>query len=122
MLTVRQTTERQQRGLAASGMYFGTQGCDSPESRAELLVEICKGTGMKQAWEVREGPSHATPEVVGKTCAERWHVRSHLGREVPQRALRCRWPRDLKHYVFPERWFSFVTVPFAQALPCGNAH
>ena len=27
-----------------------------------------------------------------------------------------------RHSVFLERWFSLVTFPFAQALPCGNVH
>ena len=60
-------------------MFFSPQGCDSPESRTELPVELCKGTGRKMAREVRgatSGSSHATPGVVGKTCAERGHARS----------------------------------------------
>ena len=66
--TVRQTTERSQRDLAASGMFFNHQGCDSPKSRTELPVVLCKGTGRREAQGARgttPGPSCATPEVGG---------------------------------------------------------
>ena len=92
VITVRQTSERPQRGLAWFRDVFRLT-----ESRTELLVELCKETGREEAWEVRgatSGPSHATPEVVGKTCAERGHVRSPHGTEVRQRALRRRWLRE----------------------------
>ena len=68
VLTGRQTTEGPQRGLAASGMFFSQQGCDSPKSRSELPVELCKGTGRREAQGARgttPGPSSATPVVGG---------------------------------------------------------
>ena len=47
--TVRQTTERSQRDLAASGMFFNHQGCDSPKSRTELPVGLCKGDRQERS-------------------------------------------------------------------------
>ena len=58
--TVRQTTERSQRDLAASGMFFNHQGCDSPKSRTELPVVLCKGTGRREA----QGARGTTPGTI----------------------------------------------------------
>ena len=48
VFTVRQTAERPQRGVAASGMFFSPQGCDSPKSRTELPVELFKRDRQKR--------------------------------------------------------------------------